>query len=258
MFCSSGMPSEAATVANASVMVVGVAHLVARNDVHNSAFQDDPLSAKRQAQIAEVVDRLAAFHPTKVLIEAPMGDATYATRYRSYVAGSFALPANEVYQFGFRLAARSGNATIYPIDTWGPPVWDENSPAGKRIDAYLQANFNNVKDASFASFLARSNELEQAGTYLDLLRYLNTDAAIRANASSYSVLAGMGRSAENAGAAYTAQWYTRNVYIFSNILSVVGPGDRAIVMMGQGHVYLLREFVRLDPDLVDVDPLAYL
>ena len=45
---------------------------------------------------------------------------------------------------------------------------------------------------------------------------------------------------------------------FSNLPSVVRPGDRVVVLMGQGHAYLLREFVRLNPNLVDVDPLQYL
>src|SRR6185437_14339187 len=99
---------------------------------------------------------------------------------------------------------------------------------------------------------------ERQGTYLDLLRYLNTDAAIRANASFYSVLDGMGRDADDAGSAYVSQWYTRNCYIFSNILSVITPGDRAVIIMGQGHEYLLREFVALNPTLAYVDPLRYL
>lgn len=97
-----------------------------------------------------------------------------------------------------------------------------------------------------------------AAVILYLLRYLNTDTAIRANASVYSVLDGMGRDADNAGSAYVSQWYTRNCYIFSNILSVIQPGDRVVVIMGQGHEYLLREFVQLNPNLVSVNPLEYL
>jgi hypothetical protein len=68
----------------------------------------------------------------------------------------------------------------------------------------------------------------------------------------------MGRAADNAGSAYVSQWYARNCYIFSNIRSLIRPGDRVVVIMGQGHEYLLREFVRLNPALIDVDPLSYL
>lgn len=253
-----GQVLQDAATSKAQVMVLGVAHLVARRDIHNSVFEDSPLSAKRQTQIADVVRHLARFRPTKVLIEAPMADAKYAEQYHAYLAGKFTLPADEVYQFGFRLAAASGDSTIYPIDTFGPTLIDDNSPAGKRIYAYLEANLAKVSTSEDDAFEARADTLERTGTYLDLLRYLNTDEAIRANASWYSVFAGAGRNADDAGAAYVAQWYVRNTYIFSNVLSAIAPGDRVVLMMGQGHEYLQREFVRLNPNLVDVDPLAYL
>lgn len=252
---ASTLPVRAATT---QIMILGVSHLVAKRDIHNSVFQDSPLSPKRQAQIEDVVTRLARFHPTKVLIEEEYGDPVWEQRYRDYLHGTFTLGANEVYQFGFKLAARSGNSTIYPVDTSGASVYDDNSPSGKRIDAFLQANFTKVQDPVFDQFLARSDDLERRGTYLDLLRYINTDAAVRANASWYSIFDAWGRNADNAGAAYTAQWYTRNTYIFSNILSSIAPGDRVVVIMGQGHKYLLSEFARLNPDLTYVDVLDYL
>ena len=239
-------------------MVLGVAHLEAKNDVHNNVFQDSPLSAGRQAQIADVVLRLARFRPTKVLIEASMGDPVFAQRYQAFLSGQFTLPANEVYQFGFRLAARARNGTIYPIDTFGPTLTDDRTPNGARIMAFLKSHFQSASDPRFDAFIARQNALERNGTYLDLLRYLNTDEAIRANASLYSVLDGMGREADSAGAAYVSEWYARNCYIFSNVLSVIRPNDRVVVMIGQGHEYLLREFVRLHPNLLPVDPLDYL
>jgi Family of unknown function (DUF5694) len=246
------------TPGRAQVMILGVAHLVARRDVHNSTFEDSPLSPKRQTQIADIIDHLARFHPTKVLIEAPVGDTGYINRYRRFRAGTFTLPADESYQIGFRLAARAGDTAIYPIDTFGPTLIDDSSAAGKQITAFLTAHFSSITTSTFAAYLAHSDTLERTGTYLDLLRYLNTDAAIHANASLYSVLDGMGREADSAGSAYVSQWYTRNCYIFSNVLSVISPSDRVVVVIGQGHEYLLRELARLNPNLVDVDPLSYL
>ncbi len=253
-----GMPGSGDSGDSVQVMVLGVAHLVAKRDVHNSTFQDSPLSPKRQAQIAEVVSRLAQFRPTKVLIEQPMGDSVVANRYRRFRAGQYTLEPNEAYQFGFRLAAGVGDSAIYPIDTDGPELIDEKSPRGKRIVDYLETHMTGLSTPPFAAFLARSDTLERNGTYLDLLRYLNTDVAIRANASLYSVLDGLGRDVDDAGSAYVSGWYARNCYIFSNILSVLRPHDRVVIIMGQGHEYLLREFVRLDPNLVYVDPLDYL
>jgi hypothetical protein len=241
-----------------TVMIVGVAHLVAKHDVHNSTFTDSPLSSARQIQIRDIVARLSKFQPTKVMIEEPFGDPVWNQRYLQYRAGTFALQENEVYQFGFRLAAMCDNPAIYPIDTFGPTLIDDNSADGKRIDAYLEANLATIPSAPFNALIARQDELERRGTYLDLLRYLNTDEAVFANASSYGVLAGQGQSAADAGAAFTAQWYTRNTYIFSNIMSLVRPGDRVAVIMGQGHKYLLRQFVQLNPNVTYVDAMDYL
>lgn len=249
------MPADSDSTAK--VMIVGVAHLVSRRDVHNSVFEDSPLSPRRQSEIADLVARLARFKPTKVLIEADM-DTAITARYREYVAGKFTLPANESYQFGFRLAATAGDKTIYPVNADGPELIVEASDSGKEAIAFLEAHFASVSTPAFAAYLARSDSLQRQGTYLDVLRYLNTDAAIRANASLYSVLDGMGREAHNAGAAYVSQWYARNCYIFSNMLSVIAPGDRVVLFIGQGHAYLLRELVRLNPTLDSVDPLAYL
>lgn len=240
------------------VMILGVAHLESKNDVHNSVFEDSPLSPKRQRQIEDIIRHLSRFRPTKVLIEAPMDDPRFTEQYRQFLAGQYTLPANERYQFGFKLAARAKNSAIYPVDTFGPTLIEEESATDKCHTEFLKAHFAEVSTPAFKAYLAQSHALEREGTYLDLLRYLNTDAAIRANASVYSVLDGMGRDAENAGSAYVAQWYTRNCYIFSNILSVIRPGDRVVVIMGQGHEYLLREFTRLNPNLADVDPLDYL
>ena len=255
---STASECRAAQNPRAQVMVLGVAHLVSRRDVHNSTFQDSPLSRKRQLEIEQVVKRLARFHPTKVLVESPFDNPVLKKKYRDYLGARFALPANEIYQFGFRLAARAGNKAIYPVDTDGPTLIDDGTPAGKRINAFLKAHFTEISDPPFDALLARENALERHGSYLDLLRYLNTDAAIRANASSYSVMDGMGRGSDYAGSAYVSQWYARNCYIFSNILSVTRPGDRVVVIMGQGHEYLLREFVRLNPALIAIDPLTYL
>gem|GEM_PF-5198736 len=87
-----------------------------------------------------------------------------------------------------------------------------------------------------------------------MLRYLNTDDAIRANAGFYTIIDGLGRDANSAGAAYTAAWYGRNSYIFSNILNVTSPGDRAAVLIGQamntycaslcGSIPILRTSIR--------------
>jgi hypothetical protein len=247
-----------AATAPTQLMIVGMAHLVWHHDIHNSQFNGDPRSPQRLAQIKAIVADLARFHPTKVVIEDAEGDPKIIADYAAFVAGKFTLPPSEDYQIGFRLAHAANNPTIYPADTWGPTLFDENTPQGKRAAAYLEKALPKVSTPSFDAFIAKQGRLEQTGTYLDVLRYINTDEAIRANASMYSVFAGLGAAPDSAGALYVAQWYTRNTYIWSNILRVCKPGDRVVVLFGQGHEYLLREFARLNPNIEYVDPLTYL
>lgn len=143
------------------------------------------------------------------------------------------------------------NLGDYAISEFPPPSRHD-------LDAYLKSHVTKVNDPEFYAYIARDHYLQQHGTYLDELRYLNTDSAIQANASWYSILDGMGRDADDAGSMQVSQWYTRNCYVFSNILTTIRPGDRVVLFMGQGHKYLLREFVRLDPNLVYIDPMPYL
>lgn len=49
------------------VMIVGISHLVAKQDLHNFDL-GDPMSPKMQTQIADVMQHLLSFHPTKVRV----------------------------------------------------------------------------------------------------------------------------------------------------------------------------------------------
>src|SRR6185437_10133633 len=97
------------------VMVVGVAHFVAKADLHNSTWGSSALSPAMQAQIVRVNSALARFRPTKVMIEARADNPVYVERYRAYRQGQYRLGPNEREQFGYRLAGSLGLSTIYPI-----------------------------------------------------------------------------------------------------------------------------------------------
>jgi hypothetical protein len=77
---------------------------------------DDVLTAKRQAEIQEVVNQLASFEPTKISIEAPYEDSTTGVQYLSYVGDERDLSRSESEQIGFRLAKLMEHPAVYPID----------------------------------------------------------------------------------------------------------------------------------------------
>ncbi len=77
----------------------------------------DILSAERQKEVMEVVNKLKAFAPDKIFIEAaPENQQKIDSQIAQYKAGKFTLGANEIQQLGYRLAKDLNLPTLYGID----------------------------------------------------------------------------------------------------------------------------------------------
>ena len=52
----------------------------------------------------------------------------------------------------------------------------------------------------------------------------------------------------------TGWWYNRNLRIFANIVRVTEPGDRLLLVIGAGHVPILKQAADSSPEyrLVEV------
>jgi Family of unknown function (DUF5694) len=83
------------------------------------------------------------------------------------------------------------------------------------------------------------------------------EAAIRLNDASYTYLSRIGDDGDYVGADLVAAWHQRNLRMFARLSRLSGPGERILVLYGQGHAYLLRELIRQAPDmkLVEAEPL---
>lgn len=163
-----------------------------------------------------------------------------------------------MYQLGFGLAALSGNKDIYPIDTNTDFPFDFDGVKAS-AQRHGQTAILAAMKAHVQPLISHSDYLEQHGTITELLRYLNTQAALDANASWYMYVDQIGSGRNYAGADLVSYWYARNLHIYANIRHSIGSADdRVVVLMGAGHVPQLKEFVRLSPDLKLMDPEPYL
>ncbi|HET9684630.1 MAG TPA: DUF5694 domain-containing protein, partial [Gemmatimonadaceae bacterium] len=98
-------------------MILGTYHFA--NPGHDVIKQDidDVLRPKRQAELEDLVTRLASWSPDRIAVEWPFSRTdTARARYARYRAGTLAPDRNEVVQIGFRLASRLGHEGVYPID----------------------------------------------------------------------------------------------------------------------------------------------
>lgn len=239
------------------VLIIGIGHLVAHRDVYNQTI-DDPLGTDRQKQIITAMNNIAQFHPTKVLVEANYGDPAIVQRYQQYLNGTYTLGPNEIYQYGFRLAAMSHNKSIYPIDTVKdfPFDFDSVTAAAKK---YGQTSILESMKGNVAPMLAAEDTVVKTGTILQWLAFLNEPRMLDINASWYMYVDRVGSGNDYPGADLVSYWYARNLHIFANIARTIdSPDDRIVVFIGQGHAAQLRDYVRLSPDMQLIDPEQYL
>ena len=101
----------------AQVMLFGVFHFAnpGRDVVNTNPI--NVMSDENQAYLEALSDRLSEYNPTVVLLEfTPDREPEMQERFRQYVDGDYQLSSNEVYQLGFRIAARSDAETIHGFD----------------------------------------------------------------------------------------------------------------------------------------------
>lgn len=242
------------TAERAQVLVLGTYHMGGSTDYVQTAT-DDVRSPRRHREIEALTDALAAFRPTKIMVEAPTGvDSALNARYRRYAAGQDTLRRNETDQIGFRLAKRLGHGRVYAIDysqdedVGGVVRWAaENGDTG----------FVNMVQGFVARLQAQSDSLREL-TITEHLRRLNSPAEDALGHSAYLRMARVGRDSTYVGADVVAGRYARNLKIFANLARLVEPGDRVLVIYGSSHGKLLRDFVRESADLELVDADRYL
>lgn len=220
---------------------------------------DDVLVPERQREIAALVNRLAAFAPTRVAIEAERSDsATWLDAFAAYRTGTRSLQRNEREQIGFRLAAQLGHERIYPIDV----------SLGLRIGALAEVARSSTSHqgrlAEMQSFGAEALQTMAAwlaeGSISDMLYRMNQPVTLDLAHMPYMDFVLPVNTPDNpVGAELVATWYRRNLLIFANLLDVVADRqDRILVIYGQGHIPLLKQFTGESRDLCLIDPLPFL
>ena len=229
------------------VLVLGVYHMDnPGRDVFN-IDADDVLSPRRQAEIAELVEVLARFQPTRIAVEAGFSDDDVVSDYRDFLAGDRELTRNEVEQIGFRLARQLGHDAVYPVDV------DGEFPFPRLAD-YARAHGETEEfDALMAEIGAQVetvNEYLASHTILETLVRMNSDDQVAADVGFYYRQVRFGEAWNWAGADLLSAWFHRNIRIHSNVVDLLeSPDERVLVVFGAGHLGWLRQNVAADPEL---------
>jgi hypothetical protein len=220
-----------------------------------NTLADDVLTQKRQREIDNLCEQLVRFQPTKIAIEAPYHDSYWPDQYRKYVAGQRKLGRNEIEQIGFRLAKRMNLPTVYGIDFLmyanglTPSEMEQRDERGSTEPHHVQP-----------SQASSEEQLLRQSTVAQYLAHLNSASEIQKNHEGYMLsLLPTDEAAIYRKADLVANWYKRNLRIFANINRITEPGkDRILVIIGAGHLKLLKEFAADAPYFDEVDAESFL
>lgn len=243
------------------VLILGTYHFA--NPGRDAITQDidDVLVPKRQAELDDLVTRLASWNPHRIAVEWPFSRTdSVRAQYSRYLAKALPPNRNEAVQIGFRLASRLGHEAVYPIDD------DSRLDLNDSLRAVEQRRpeFKRMRD-SIIAILQKEAEAENAwmrrSTIREHLLRRNSDEALHGG-NSLGMFGGYLASGEGqnyGGSQFLAQWYARNLSMAHNLTRMLRHDvKRILVIVGSGHVAPLRNLLDEAPQFCPVSPLSLL
>lgn len=247
--------AENACSANAvELLILGTYHMDNPGLDAVNVEADDVLAPRRQSEIASLNASLLGFRPTKVAVEGDRSKSTWQDRYKQWLGGKYTLGRNEIEQIGMKVARAAGHQTIYSIDF--PMLM-----SGLRYD---EVEIKQKKTSSSAPLTPRQMTEEEMRlrrlTVAENLLRMNEPAAIKKGHQTYLEL--LEPDPEEAAlytkSDYLTNWYKRNIRMMANVARISDPGDRVLLIVGAGHLPILRDFALHSPAFCLSDTLHYL
>ena len=251
-----------------TIMILGTYHM-ANPGVNTFDIEaDDVTNSKRQRELRQLIKQLVRFNPTKIAVEIDTSrDAEVETLYRDYLNETYQLEKSEFDQICLPLAKEMEHPKIYCVDWFrreDPPVDDD-------VESFAKANNQSgllEKTYTMGQALAQQltitlTELQENGSVIDMLHYLNQVDTIRAmheiNNFPPLIQAQIGKRDQYIGLNWLLGWYERNLKIYVNITRITESTDeRILLIIGAGHTSLIQQFLEDSGDYIVESPLKYL
>ena len=243
-----------------TLVVLGTYHMGAAGRHLVNVETDDVTNPERQKQIVELVEKLKKFKPTKVAVECDIeNDARTQVTYNKYLEGLYQLSRSEIQQIGFRLAKESGHKKVYCVNSWGLSLEDslynfvDYAAQDAKLDSFLKIRIQKSQERA-----DKENKKLFTLPVTNQLILLNQTDRIEKDHQEYFELLRIGRNKEYVGANYVSWWYSRNLMILVNIISITdSPEDRVLVIYGAGHTKLLIQLAKESGFYNVESPLKY-
>lgn len=243
------------------VMVLGMYHMSNPGLDVNNAKADDVLTPRRQREIEILVDELARFRPTRIMVErVGQGPELTPKSWTEFKPEALASQRDETVQIGYRLANKL-SIPVHGIDERDRPGEESYFPFDK-VMAFLDKRGTKSEverlNAPIQAFIKRFEAAQATQPVATLLAMWNDTGQAPRDMDFYYGTLRWAEGPETPGADLNARWYLRNLRIFTKLMQQSKPGDRVLVVYGSGHGYWLRNLARETPGFRNVDALPYL
>lgn len=257
------------------VMLLGTYHMDNPGLDEVNVDADDVLASHRQAELRELVTRIAEWTPDLITVERPYDrNDVLNDRYREYWSGERAydreetFPAlhpgrdepatecrSEVVLVAFRLADRLNHERVAAIDEHPPepetdPFEDRGIDSGRKTDVELTGSEDRQRE---------SDERLSSSTIPEYFGWINRTEENRYNHDTMFDK-GVRATGEGFGSpTVLTYWYDRNIRMIHHLWRVMSPDDgKLLLLVGSGHVRVLRHLLTEAPMFCPVSPLPYL
>ena len=213
----------------------------------------DILSKKSQAELETITDKIKAFDPDQVFVEWPYDEQQELdSLYQLYLAGTYFendklsdfYLKNEIFQLAFRAAKKSGLKSVKAVD-----YRDTEFPFDSLMTVIAVSEQTDLQNQIMEGIQTITKEfdekIEQGISLLDLTYYLNSEKEMAmSNLFHTQIPLLVGGSDNFIGPYLTAEWYRRNLYMWSLIQKGTKSDDQKImVLLGASHTALIRDFI---------------
>ncbi|HEX8172684.1 MAG TPA: DUF5694 domain-containing protein [Thermoanaerobaculia bacterium] len=232
--------------AHGQILILGTYHMAnPGRDLYNTQA-DDVLAPKRQAELAQLIEVLKRFAPTKIAIERDPFDSRTKKDYDDYLAGKHELTRNEIEQIGYRLGKELGHKAIYAVDADGEFPYARLVKFAKATGR--EKEFESLS-GEIGEMVKKSNAFMASHTVLETLLDLNSDERTAEAVGYYFRQAEYSEPYDWAGADLVADWYRRNMRIYGNVVPLAAsPDERILLIYGSGHLGWLRQIFGANPN----------
>ena len=205
------------------------------------------MSEKSQKELEIMSDKIKKFGPDKIFVEWEFSkQADLDKFYNKNTDSLFKANKSEITQLALRTAKKLNHKKLYGMNLYTPFRYDSLMIAMEKAD---QKDLIAKNKLTTESFEKNHNEKINKSSLQEMMLYYNTKQAENENLQWYLEIANRaGNPDDFTGPSLVANWYKRNLYMYSLIQKLTESTDNKImILVGAGHASIIREFIIHDP-----------